>query len=330
MGGVLVTGGAGYIGSHIVRRLQEDNRDVVVLDDLSEGHREAVPAEILHVGDFADRELVAALCRDHAVDYVVHMAANCQVGESVENPARYYHNNLVNSLALLGAIRDAGVKGMVFSSTAAVYGEPVEVPITEEHPTAPTNPYGETKLAFEKALEWYRNAYGLRFVALRYFNAAGAHPDGDIGEDHDPESHLVPLIIRSATSPGLPLKVFGTDYPTHDGTCVRDYIHVSDLAAAHVLALHAMDRGEVQGASFNLGNGEGFSVRDVIRTVEQVAEREVPVEDGDRRAGDPAVLVASSGRIREVLGWEPEFPDLESIIRTAWNWHQRNPNGFSG
>lgn len=330
MGGVLVTGGAGYIGSHIVRRLQEDNRDVVVLDDLSEGHREAVPAEILHVGDFADRDLVTALCRDHAVDYVVHMAANCQVGESVENPAMYYHNNLVNSLALLGAIRDAGVKGMVFSSTAAVYGEPVEVPITEEHPTAPTNPYGETKLAFEKALEWYRNAYGLRFVALRYFNAAGAHPDGDIGEDHDPESHLVPLIIRSATSPGLPLKVFGADYPTPDGTCVRDYIHVSDLAAAHVLALHAMDRGEVQGASFNLGNGEGFSVRDVIRTVEQVAEREVPVEDGDRRAGDPAVLVASSGRIREVLGWEPEFPDLESIIRTAWNWHQRNPNGFSG
>ncbi len=330
MGAVLVTGGAGYIGSHIVRRLQEDHHHAVVLDDLSEGHRQAVPAELLHVGDFADRDLVTAICRENKVEYVVHMAANCQVGESVENPAKYYRNNLVNSLALLDAVRDAGVKGLVFSSTAAVYGEPVQVPITEDHPTAPTNPYGETKLAFENALEWYRKAYGLRYVALRYFNAAGAHPDGDIGEDHDPESHLVPLIVRAAMNPASPLKVFGTDYPTPDGTCVRDYIHISDLAAAHVLALDAMDQGTVDGASFNLGNGEGFSVRDVIRTVEQVVGKAVPVTDAPRRAGDPAVLVASAGRIREALGWEPRFPDLESIIRTAWNWHRRNPNGFNG
>jgi len=330
MGAVLVTGGAGYIGSHIVRRLQEDDRKVVVLDDLSEGHREAVPAELLHVGDFSDCDLVRTICRDHAVDYVVHMAANCQVGESVENPAKYYRNNLVNSLALLDTVCEAGVKGLVFSSTAAVYGEPVQVPITEDHPTAPTNPYGETKLAFENALSWYRKAHGLRYVALRYFNAAGAHPDGDIGEDHAPESHLVPLIIQAALNPDRALKVFGTDYPTPDGTCVRDYIHISDLAAAHVLALAAMDRGAVDGASFNLGNGEGFSVRDVIRTVEQVVGKPVPVEDAPRRAGDPAVLVASSGLIREALGWQPDFPDLLSIIRTAWNWHRRHPNGFNG
>ena len=330
MGAVLVTGGAGYIGSHIVRRLLEDGRQVVVLDDLSEGHREAVPEELLHVGDFADRDRVAALCRDHAVDYVVHMAANCQVGESVENPAKYYRNNLVKSLGLLDTVQGAGVRGMVFSSTAAVYGEPVEVPITEDHPTAPTNPYGETKLAFENALTWYRKAYGFRYVALRYFNAAGAHPDGDIGEDHDPESHLVPLIVRAAMNPARPLKVFGTDYPTPDGTCVRDYIHISDLAAAHVLALAAMDRGAVDGSSFNLGNGEGFSVRDVIRTVERVVGQPVPVEDAPRRDGDPAVLVASSGRIRKALGWEPRFPDLESIVRTAWNWHRKNPDGFNG
>ncbi|MBD3868257.1 MAG: UDP-glucose 4-epimerase GalE [Acidobacteria bacterium] len=330
MQSVLVTGGAGYIGSHIVRRLQEDGHPVVVLDDLSEGHREAVPAGLLHVGDFADRDLVRTICRDHAVEYVVHMAANCQVGESVVNPSKYYRNNLVNSLAFLEVVREAGVKGLVFSSTAAVYGEPVQVPITEDHPTAPTNPYGETKLAFERALSWYRKAYGLRYVALRYFNAAGADPEGDIGEDHAHESHLVPLLIRAAMNPTSPLKVFGTDYPTADGTCVRDYVHVSDLAAAHVLALGAMDRGEVGGASFNLGNGEGFSVREVIRAVEQVVGQPVPVEDGPRRDGDPAVLVASSLRIREALGWDPRIADLPSIIRTAWNWHRRNPNGFNG
>ncbi len=328
MGSILVTGGAGYIGSHIVRKLLREGRDTVVLDDLSEGHPEAVPSNCLHVGDFADRDLLARLFREHRVEYVIHMAAFCSVGESVQEPAKYYRNNLVKSLALLEGALQAGVRGMVFSSTAAVYGEPVEIPILETHPTAPTNTYGETKLAFENALAWHRRAHGFRYTALRYFNAAGADPQGGIGEDHDPETHLLPLLMQAAMRRDRTLKVFGTDYPTPDGTCVRDYIHVCDLTAAHILALDAMAAGTVEGDRFNLGNGRGFSVREVIRAVEKVTGKAVPSEDADRRPGDPAVLVASSGRAREILGWEPEFPDLESILRTAWDWHRDHPEGY--
>lgn len=328
MGSILVTGGAGYVGSHIVRRLLDEGRDVVVLDDLSEGHEAAVGKARLVVGDFADPAILDDVLAGGAVDYVVHMAAYCLVGESVEQPARYYENNVTKPLRLLEAARAHGVKGMVFSSSAATYGEPREVPITETHPTVPTNPYGETKLAFERALGWFANAHDFRYVALRYFNAAGAHPSGEIGEDHDPESHLIPILIRAAAHGGPPARIFGTDYPTSDGTCVRDYVHVVDLAEAHVLAIQAMERGEVRGESFNLGNGEGFSVREVLSAVERVTGSAPPAEDAPRRPGDPAILVASSDLVRSRLGWSPEFPGLDDIIRTSWNWHRMHPEGY--
>jgi UDP-glucose 4-epimerase len=328
MASVVVTGGAGYIGSHIVRRLAASGWDVTVVDDLSEGHRAAVGSVALVEGDFGDPTVLEPLLEGEGVEYVVHMAAFCQVGESVANPARYYDNNVAKTLRLLDAARRLGVKGIVFSSSAAVYGDPVEVPITEEHPLSPTNPYGETKLVIENALAWFHRAYGLRYAALRYFNAAGAHPDGDLGEDHEPESHLIPRLLRSILDGGPPTPVFGEDYPTTDGTCVRDYIHVVDLAEAHVAALEALERGRVEAEAFNLGNGEGFSVRDVVDTVARVTGKTPPTERAPRRAGDPAILVAASERAGRRLGFEPRFPRLEDIVRTAWAWHRDHPKGY--
>jgi UDP-glucose 4-epimerase len=327
MGRIMVTGGAGYIGSHIVRILADEGEELLVVDDLSQGHAAAVGGASLVRTDFADSAMLDERLAGGGVEFIIHMAASCEVGESVTSPADYYANNVTRSLALMDAARRHGVRGIVFSSTAAVYGEPRKLPIDEGHPTEPTNPYGDTKLAIERALRWYAGAYGMNFVALRYFNAAGAHPDGGIGEDHDPESHLIPRLLESLRS-GEEIPIFGEDYPTEDGTCVRDYVHVVDLAQAHVLALRAMRRGEVEAESFNLGNGEGFSVRQVIDVIEKVTGRRPPTAPAPRRAGDPAVLVASSGRISGRLGWRPSHPALEQIVSTAWEWHNSHPQGY--
>ncbi len=324
---ILVTGGAGYVGSHVVRRLLEAGHRPVVVDSLVAGHREAVGDVPLVVADFADADTLARLGEEGPIDAVIHMAAHAEVGESVARPERYFHNNLVRSLQLLEWMRQSRWGGLVFSSTAAVYGEPRDIPITEEHPTVPTNPYGDSKLAFERALEAYRVAYDLPYVTLRYFNAAGAHPEGDIGEDHGRgESHLIPKVLAAARDQGPPLQLFGTDYPTSDGTAVRDYVHVSDLADAHVLALDRIAGG--QSGIYNLGNGEGFSVREVVTVCARVSGRQIPIEQAPRRPGDPSVLVASSERARVELGWSPRFPSLEAIVQTAWDWHRRHPHGF--
>jgi UDP-glucose 4-epimerase len=328
MGKILVTGGAGYIGSHIVRRLEEEGDEVVVVDDLSQGHRAAVAGVSLVVADFGDPEMLEREMGSGGIEFVVHMAAFCEVGQSMLEPAAYYANNLARSLSLLEQARRHGVRGIVFSSTAAVYGEPVELPITEAHPQQPTNPYGETKRAFEQALQWYHRAYGLRYVALRYFNAAGAHPRGDIGEDHSPETHLLPKLFHAVQHDSEPMPIFGDDYPTEDGTCVRDYIHVIDLAEAHRLAIESMRRDDVVGESFNLGNGKGFSVREVVDVVGRVTGKRPPIRMAPRRPGDPARLVASSARIAERLGWKPSFPGLEQITQSAWEWHRRHPDGY--
>lgn len=329
MSKILITGGAGYIGSHIVRLLVEAGEEVLVIDDLSTGHREAVEGVPLFEGDFGDPEVVQKVLLAGDVDVIMHMAAFCEVGESVRDPAAYYANNLAGSLTLLDMARRHRVRGIVFSSTAAVYGEPESIPIDEEHPQRPTNPYGETKLAFERALKWYQGAYGISSVCLRYFNAAGAHPDGDIGEDHDPESHLIPrLLLRVLARDSEPVPIFGEDYPTPDGTCVRDYVHVVDLARAHVLAMQAIRREEALLARFNLGNGAGFSVRQVIDAVAEVTGTRPATEPAPRRPGDPATLVASSAAIAARLGWTPSIPSLADIVRTAWDWHSRHPGGY--
>ncbi|MFQ5766707.1 MAG: UDP-glucose 4-epimerase GalE [Acidobacteriota bacterium] len=325
---VLVTGGAGFIGSHVVRSLVLKGHQVVVIDNLSTGHRAALPDVPLEVADFSDLDVLSRLGESGPFHAVIHLAADCQVGESVAHPERYYRNNLIRSLELLEWARQAGWGGMVFSSSAAVYGEPLEIPITEEHQRVPTNPYGATKRSFEEALEAYRIAYDLPFVSLRYFNAAGADPAGDLGEDHgQAESHLIPRLLTAARQPGRRFMIFGDDYPTSDGTPVRDFVHVCDLAAAHLLALDLLAKGE--GGCFNLGNGEGFSVREVISTCARITGVEIQAEVTRRRPGDPAILVASSSLARERLGWRPAFPDLEAMVRTAWAWHDRHPGGFS-
>ncbi|TEB11682.1 UDP-glucose 4-epimerase GalE [Pelotomaculum propionicicum] len=324
---ILVTGGAGYIGSHTVRALIAGEHRVIVLDNLSRGHTAAARGALLVRGDTSDTGLLAELFKKHKIEAVMHFAASSQVGESVREPSGYYHNNVVKGLALLDAMVQAGVPYLVFSSTAAVYGEPEEVPISEEHPTLPTNPYGATKLALESAMRWYGDAYGLRFTSLRYFNAAGADPAGDIGEDHTPETHLIPLVLQVALGNRPHLEVFGSDYPTPDGTCVRDYIHVNDLAAAHVLALDKMASG-ARSNIYNLGNGSGYSVLEVIKAAEEVTAKPVKVKYGARRPGDPAVLVAGSQKIRDELGWEPCFAGLHTIVDTAWRWHLGHPAGY--
>jgi len=320
---IFVTGGAGYIGSVVTEQLVDQGHTVLVFDNLSKGHREAVVEGAAFVqGDLRDRPEVLGALRTCGAEAVVHLAADSLVGESVTNPAKYYANNVVGGLALLDAMTEAGVRRIVFSSTAAVYGEPERQPIDETAATRPTNPYGETKLAFEQALRWYFEAYGIASVSLRYFNAAGATERN--GEQHAPETHLIPLVLQAAAGKADDVTVFGDDYPTRDGTCVRDYIHVRDLALAHVLALDALG-GNGSCRAYNLGcGGEGYTVREVIDTVQRVTGRRVPVKMAGRRRGDPAVLVASSGRIHRDLGWTPQFQDLGEIVASAWRWMERS------
>src|SRR6516225_11947501 len=309
---ILVTGGAGYIGSHAVRLFLARGHDVWVFDNLSLGHRAAVPAERLIVGDLSEIQRVDQAIVAHGIEAVVHFAAFTYVGESVKDPAKYYQNNLVNTLNRLECLRHHRIGRFVFSSTAATYGTPQRVPITEDEPQAPINPYGQGKLAVEHALADYARAYQWSYAALRYFNAAGASPDGTIGEDHNPETHLIPLVIQAAMGLKPCIEIFGTDYPTPDGTCIRDYIHVDDLAEAHLLALERLE--PVNEFKYNLGIGKGYSVREVIRAVEQVTGKSVPVKEGPRREGDPAILVASSDRIQRELGWKPRYPELQPIV----------------
>jgi UDP-glucose-4-epimerase GalE len=324
---VLVTGGAGYIGSHAVRALLARGHAVVVLDDLSAGHAESVPAGVpLVTARIHDREAVLATLVDHHIDSVMHFAAWLTVSESVHRPLAYYENNVIGSLRLLEAMKDAGIQRLVFSSTCAVYGEPRETPIAECAPTRPINAYGETKLAIERALDHVGRAHGVRWIALRYFNAAGAHPDGTIGEDHQPEIHVIPRAIEAATG-GAALQVFGEDYPTPDGTCLRDYIHVCDLADAHVAALAALESGALSGA-YNAGTGQPQSVRQVIETVTEVVGKPVKWTSAPRRPGDPAALFAASDRLQRELGWTPRFPLLRQIVQHAWEWHRSHPQGY--
>jgi UDP-glucose-4-epimerase GalE len=323
---VLVTGGAGYIGSHTAKALRGAGYEVVVFDNLCAGHREAVKWGPLVEGDVTDLSAVRQALRSHAITAVMHFAALLDVGESVREPARYYRNNVIGSLTLLEAMAAESVDAFVFSSTCATYGEPLETPIVETHPQKPINSYGESKLAVERALPHFARAYGLRFAALRYFNAAGADPDGEIGEDHRPEIHLIPRAIEAAVG-GLGLEVFGDDYPTPDGTCLRDYVHVSDLALAHVRALDTIVETGKSGA-YNLGTGRPHSVREVIETVERVTGRPVPRTLGPRRPGDPAVLYARPDKAMMELHWTPTLTDLDAIVRTAWAWHQRHPGGY--
>ena len=325
-GTILVTGGAGYIGSHVAKALAGAGRRVVVYDNLSAGHRGAVRWGDLVVGDIHEADRVRETIRRHGVTAVMHFAAWLSVGESVRDPSGYYRNNVEGTLSLLRAMLAEAVTICVFSSTAAVFGNPETTPITEDHPTRPINAYGETKLAVERALGHFETAYGLRSVALRYFNAAGADPGGELGEAHHPEIHLIPRAIAAALG-GAPLQVFGEDYETPDGTCLRDYIHVSDLADAHLRALARLEQG---GAStvYNLGNGTPFSVREVIHSVERVSGRRVPWTSAARREGDPGVLYASSERIRRDLLWVPRFSRLDEIVDTAWAWHTSHPAGF--
>ncbi|RHW42686.1 UDP-glucose 4-epimerase GalE [Neobacillus notoginsengisoli] len=324
---ILVTGGAGYIGSHTVVELLAHGEEVVVIDNLRTGHKGAVTGGAFYEGDLKDRAFLDSVFKKHEIEAVIHFAASSLVGESVQEPLNYYDNNLIASHSLISAMIDHGVKKIVFSSTAATYGEPEEIPIREEIATTPTSPYGETKLAMEKMFRWCDGPYGLKSISLRYFNAAGAHPDGLIGEDHTPESHLIPIILQVALGQREAIGIFGDDYPTEDGTCIRDYIHVMDLANAHWLALEYLRKNDTSGV-FNLGNGTGFSVKQVIEEARKVTNHPIPEKISERRAGDPAVLIASSDRAKEVLGWKPKYNDLRTIIETAWKWHQANPNGF--
>ncbi len=327
MSRVVVTGGAGYIGSHAVRALVDAGHAVAVLDDLSAGHAAAVPAGVPFVrAAIHDVDAVRRLLADHRADAVMHFAAWLAVGESVQRPLDYYQNNVVGTLGVLEAMRAEGVKRFVFSSTCAVYGEPSRVPIVESLDKQPINAYGETKLAVERALPHLERAYGLQWMALRYFNAAGAHPDGTIGEDHAVEVHLIPLAIQAATG-GKPLQVFGEDYPTPDGTCLRDYIHVCDLAEAHLCALAALEAGQPS-AAYNIGTGSPQSVRAVIDTVSRVVGQPVAWDAAPRRPGDPAMLYASSERAQRELKWTPRYADLEVIVRHAWRWHSTHPRGY--
>jgi UDP-glucose 4-epimerase len=318
---VLVVGGAGYIGSHMVKLLGRRGCSVTTLDDLSAGHRGAVLTGEFAQGSCGDRHVLNSVL-SQGIDAVMHFASFIQVGESVQHPDKYYQNNFVNTLALLDAMLAYGVRNFIFSSTAATFGEPQYTPIDERHPQNPINPYGRTKLMVEQALADYDKAYGIKSVCLRYFNAAGADPDGQLGERHDPETHLIPLVLQAASGRRAHISVFGRDYDTPDGTCIRDYIHIQDLCSAHWLALQSLMNG-ADSQAYNLGNGNGFSVQEVIDTAEQVTGRKIPVMDAARREGDPARLVADSTLARKQLGWQPQYADLATIIEHAWKWEMR-------
>ncbi len=323
---ILVSGGAGYIGSHAVRLLCRAGHDVWVYDNLSLGHRASVPAERLIEGELMDRGLLIHALESRRIEAVMHFAAFALVGESVADPAKYYQNNIVASLSLLEAMRAADVAKIVFSSTTATYGAPKRIPITEDEPQQPINPYGFAKLVIERALADYAHAYGLAYAALRYFNAAGATPDGDLGEDHDPESHLIPIVLQVALGQREQIAIFGDDYPTPDGTCIRDYVHVDDLGAAHLLALERLEQG--RGLQLNLGTGRGHSVREVIEACRRVTGKPIPERLAPRRPGDPPELVADSSKAQAVLGWQPRYTQLDAIVETAWRWHSAHPHGY--
>lgn len=325
---VLVTGGAGYIGSHAVAMLLEKGHEAVIIDNIITGHAAAADKNaIFYEGDLRDAAFLDDVFTKEKVDAVVHFAASSLVGESVEDPLKYFGNNVYGMQILLETMRKHEVKKIVFSSTAATYGDTNVVPLTEDLDTNPESPYGESKLMMEKMMKWCDQAYGIKYVSLRYFNVAGAHPSGQIGEDHDPESHLIPIILQTALGQREHISIFGDDYPTEDGTCIRDYIHVVDLIDAHLLALDYLDRGG-KSDIFNLGSSQGFSVKELIDVAREVTGKEIPAKVGPRRAGDPAVLIASSAKAKEVLGWNPSRTDMKDIIGDAWRWHQNRPNGY--
>ena len=325
---ILVLGGAGYIGSHTVSELVDAGEDVVIADSLETGHIEAVnPKAKFYQGDIRDKKFIDSVFDNEKIDAVIHFAANSLVGESMTNPLKYYDNNLYGTKVLLQSMVEHDVKKIVFSSTAATYGEPESIPILESDRTEPTNPYGETKLSMEKMMKWTDVAHGVHYVALRYFNACGAHVSGEIGEAHNPETHLIPLILQVPNGQRESISIFGDDYDTKDGTCVRDYIHVNDLAQAHILAMEYLRKGN-ESNIFNLGNGVGFTVKEVVETARKVTGHPIPAKEEPRRAGDPSTLIASSEKAKKILGWKPKFDELETIITTAWEWHRNHPNGY--
>ena len=327
MRNILVVGGAGYIGSHMCKYLSKQEYVPVVLDNLCRGHRPAVKWGPLIEGSISDRNLLKRVFAEHRIEAVMHYAAFSYVGESVKHPSMYYQNNVADTVVLLSEMVEAGILNFVFSSSCAVYGEPEEVPIPETHPQNPVNPYGRTKYMVEQILDDFRNTYGLNAISLRYFNAAGADPEGELGEDHNPETHLIPLAIQTALGQRAEIEIFGNDYPTRDGTCIRDFIHVEDLASAHLIALNRLME-DTEGGKFNLGNGQGYSVKEVVDITRKITGKPIKDVIVQKREGDPAVLVGSSAKAKDELGWEPRFPDLESIVETAWNWHRSHPKGY--
>lgn len=324
---ILIIGGAGYIGSHTVKYFIEQNEDVIIVDNLMTGHKEAVLSDKFYNCDIRDKENLDKVFKENNIEAVIHFAANSLVGESMVKPYEYYHNNVYGMMCLLDVMKENNVDKIVFSSTAATYGEPKNIPILESDDTNPTNTYGETKLAMEKMMKWFDNAYGTKYVSLRYFNAAGAYFDGSIGEAHTTETHLIPLILQVPLGKREHISIFGNDYDTNDGTCIRDYIHVMDLASAHYKALEYLRKGN-ESNIFNLGNGNGYSVKEVIDVARKVTSHEIPTKLEERRSGDPAVLIASSDKARKVLGWKPEYDSLERIIEDAWRWHKNNRDGY--
>lgn len=327
---VLVVGGAGYIGSHAVYRLIEEGKEVVVIDHIDTGHMEAVhPKATFYKGDIRKIDFLREVFSKEKIDAVIHFAANSLVGESMENPLQYFDNNVYGTQVLLQVMKEYHVKHIVFSSTAAVYGEPNQIPITENMTPAPTNTYGETKLTMEKMMKWMNVAHGINYVSLRYFNVAGARKSGEIGEDHDPETHLIPIVLQTALGQRPHITIFGDDYDTEDGTCIRDYIHVEDLIDAHLLALDYLRSGGVSDV-FNLGSNNGFTVKEIISTARVVTRKEIQEQIGERRLGDPSILIADSSKAKKVLGWNPTRSSIERMIEDAWKWHRANPNGYKG
>ena len=325
---ILVCGGAGYIGSHAVRQLIDRGKEVIIVDNLETGHEDAIhPQAKFYKVDIRDEEALDKVFAENKIDEVIHFAANSLVGESMTNPLKYFNNNVHGTEILLKVMVAHDVKKIVFSSTAATYGEPKNIPILESDETNPTNAYGETKLCMEKMMKWADKAHGVKYISLRYFNVAGAHESGEIGEDHNPETHLIPLILQVPLGKREFISIFGDDYETHDGTCIRDYIHVTDLADAHILAVHKLREGS-ESNIYNLGSGNGFTVKEMIETARKVTGHEIPAKVCERRAGDPAKLVASSEKARRELGWVPKHENVEDMISSAWNWHQKHPNGF--